>query len=85
MAEADIFIRRLLNEKHEEMTKRFPEMTFEQFIEQAIGAGSIAIWCGVVSFILFKLIDMVIGLRVNEEEETEGLDLTQHDERGYNL
>jgi Amt family ammonium transporter len=56
-----------------------------QFVEQAIGAGSIAIWCGVVSFILFKLIDMVIGLRVNEEEETEGLDLTQHDERGYNL
>jgi Amt family ammonium transporter len=56
-----------------------------QFIEQFIGAGSIAIWCAVVSFILFKLIDMVIGLRVNEEQETEGLDLTQHDERGYNL
>ena len=56
-----------------------------QFVEQLIGAGSIAIWCGVVSFVLFKLIDVVIGLRVNEEHETEGLDLTQHDERGYNL
>jgi Amt family ammonium transporter len=56
-----------------------------QFIEQLIGAGSIAIWCGVVSFVLFKLIDVVIGLRVDEEQETEGLDLTQHDERGYNL
>jgi ammonia channel protein AmtB len=56
-----------------------------QFVEQAIGAFSIAIWCGVVSFILFKVIDAVIGLRVDEEEETEGLDLTQHDERGYNL
>ena len=56
-----------------------------QFTEQLIGAFSIAIWCGVVSFILFKVIDVVIGLRVNEEEETEGLDLTQHDERGYNL
>jgi Amt family ammonium transporter len=56
-----------------------------QFVEQLIGAGSIAIWCGVVSFVLFKLIDVVIGLRVSEEHETEGLDLTQHDERGYNL
>jgi Amt family ammonium transporter len=56
-----------------------------QFVEQAIGAVAIALWCGVISFVLFKLIDMVIGLRVPEEEETEGLDLTQHDERGYNF
>ena len=46
---------------------------------------AIAVWCGIVSFVLFKLIDIVIGLRVSEEEETEGLDLTQHDERGYNF
>lgn len=56
-----------------------------QFVEQAIGAVSIAIWCGAISFVLFKLIDLMIGLRVSEEEETEGLDLTQHEERGYNL
>jgi Amt family ammonium transporter len=56
-----------------------------QFVEQLIGAVSIAVWCGVISFVLFKVIDMMIGLRVSEEEETEGLDLTQHDERGYNL
>jgi Amt family ammonium transporter len=56
-----------------------------QFVEQLIGAVAIAVWCGIVSFVLFKLIDIVIGLRVSEEEETEGLDLTQHDERGYNF
>jgi Amt family ammonium transporter len=56
-----------------------------QFVEQLIGGVSIAAWCAVVSFVLFKLIDIVIGLRVPEEEETEGLDLTQHDERGYNF
>jgi Amt family ammonium transporter len=56
-----------------------------QFVEQLIGGVSIAVWCGAVSFVLFKLIDIVIGLRVPEEEETEGLDLTQHDERGYNF
>jgi Amt family ammonium transporter len=56
-----------------------------QFVEQLIGACSIAIWCAVVSFVLFKVIDAVIGLRVDEESETIGLDLTQHEERGYNL
>lgn len=55
-----------------------------QFVEQMIGALAIAVWCGVISFVLFKLIDAIIGLRVSDEEETEGLDLTQHDERGYN-
>jgi Amt family ammonium transporter len=38
-----------------------------------------------VSLILLKIVDAVIGLRVKEEDEVEGLDLTQHDERGYNL
>ena len=61
------------------------EDTTGQFITQVIGAVAIAVYCAVLSFILFKLIDVVIGIRVNEEQETEGLDLTQHDERGYNL
>jgi Amt family ammonium transporter len=56
-----------------------------QLVEQLIGAISIALWCGIVSFILFKLIDKIIGLRLSEDDETEGLDLVLHDERGYNL
>ncbi len=40
-------------------------------------------WCGVVSFILYKLIDMTIGLRISTEEEHEGLDLAEHGERAY--
>ncbi len=56
----------------------------QQFVEQVIGAVSIAVWCGVVSLVLFKILDVVIGLRVSEEQETEGLDITQHDERAYN-
>jgi len=39
----------------------------------------------VVSFILLKLIDAVIGLRATPEQEQEGLDLALQDERGYNL
>jgi Amt family ammonium transporter len=42
------------------------------------------VWSGVVSFIAFKLVDLVIGLRVTEEEEREGLDISSHGETAYN-
>lgn len=41
------------------------------------------VWCAVVSFILFKLVDMIIGLRVDETSEREGLDLSSHGEAAY--
>ena len=41
------------------------------------------IWSGVVSFIAYKLVDIVIGLRVTEEEEREGLDISSHGESAY--
>jgi len=56
-----------------------------QVVNQFIGAGATIVYCGVVSFILLKIIDAVIGLRVTDEQEVEGLDLVLHDERGYNL
>ncbi len=40
-------------------------------------------WSGIVSFILFKLVDVLVGLRVTSEEEHEGLDLAEHGERAY--
>ncbi len=42
------------------------------------------VWSGVVSFIAYKIVDMTIGLRVTEEEEREGLDITYHGETAYN-
>ncbi len=41
------------------------------------------VFCFVASFILFKVVDAVMGLRISEEDETKGLDLTQHNETGY--
>lgn len=41
------------------------------------------IWCGVGSYILYKIVDLLIGLRVSEESEREGLDTTSHGERAY--
>ena len=42
------------------------------------------IWSGVVSFIAYKVVDLTIGLRVSEEDEREGLDITSHGETAYN-
>jgi Amt family ammonium transporter len=41
------------------------------------------VWSAVVSFIAYKLVDLVIGLRVTEEEEREGLDISSHGETAY--
>jgi Amt family ammonium transporter len=52
---------------------------------QFIGAAATIVYCALVSFILLKVIDAIVGLRVSEDQEEEGLDLSQHDERAYNL
>jgi Amt family ammonium transporter len=41
------------------------------------------VWSGVVSLIAYKLVDLTIGLRVSEDEEREGLDITSHGETAY--
>ncbi len=43
------------------------------------------VWSGVLSFIILKIVDAIVGLRVEEDDERMGLDLSQHNERGYNL
>lgn len=55
----------------------------QQFGIQLLGAVVTLIWTGVVTLIILKVIDLAIGLRVSEEEEVEGLDLTSFNERGY--
>ena len=57
----------------------------QQMYAQIIGVVVTYAYSGVLSYILLKVIDKVIGLRVSAEEETEGLDIASHGERGYNL
>ena len=54
-----------------------------QFLIQAKAVGVTVVWSGVVSVIAYKLVDLTIGLRVTEEEEREGLDITSHGETAY--
>ena len=54
-----------------------------QLISQCWGVGTAIVWSGVVSIVAYKLVDIFIGLRVPEEEEREGLDITSHGETAY--
>jgi Amt family ammonium transporter len=56
----------------------------QQVITQAKGVLVTVVWSGVVAFIAFKIVDLTIGLRVPEDEEREGLDITAHGETAYN-
>ncbi|AWI55684.1 ammonia channel protein (plasmid) [Aquabacterium olei] len=56
-----------------------------QMMSQLWGVGVAVVWSGVVSFVAFKVVDLTLGLRVSEDEEREGLDLSSHGERAYHL
>jgi ammonium transporter, Amt family len=56
-----------------------------QVLVQLAGIAAIALWSGVLTYVLLKASDAVVGMRVTAEEETEGLDQVLHNEKGYNL
>ena len=60
-----------------------PYSIIGQVTTQATAVGTTILWSGIVSLIAYKLVDIVIGLRVPEEEEREGLDITSHGESAY--
>lgn len=56
-----------------------------QLFAQFKGATLTLLYTAIASYILLKIVDAVLGLRVTQEQETEGLDIALHDERGYSL
>jgi Amt family ammonium transporter len=56
-----------------------------QVLVQLAGIVAVGLWSGVITYVLLKVSDAVIGMRVTSEEETEGLDTVLHNEGGYNL
>jgi len=54
-----------------------------QMVSQLWGVGTTIVWSAVVSLISYKLVDLLVGLRVSEEQEREGLDTAEHGERAY--
>ena len=51
---------------------------------QFLGVAATVIWCAIVSWFLLRILDMSLGLRVEEDQEAQGLDLTEHGETSYN-
>jgi len=51
---------------------------------QIISVGFTIVYTGILSYILLKIVDMIVGLRVSDEDETQGLDVTSHGETAYN-
>jgi Amt family ammonium transporter len=54
-----------------------------QVTSQLWGVGVAIVWSGVVAFICYKIVDVLVGLRVPEDEEREGLDIASHGESAY--
>lgn len=57
----------------------------QPFIQNVIGVGAAALYSFVVTFVILKAIDVTIGLRVSDDEESEGLDTNLHGEEGYHM
>lgn len=56
-----------------------------QFISQFWGVTVAVIWSAVVSYIAYKIVDVIVGLRVSEEDERQGLDVSAHGETAYHI
>jgi Amt family ammonium transporter len=55
----------------------------EQVLVQAKAVGLTVVWSAVVAYVSYKIVDLTIGLRVPEDQEREGLDITAHGESAY--
>lgn len=56
-----------------------------QLTVQTLAVFSVLVWSGGISYLILKLLDTTLGLRVTSGDETEGLDIAQHNEQGYNF
>jgi len=66
------------------MTTGYPGM-LEQLLIQAKAVGITIVWTAVVALVAFKIADLIVGLRVTEEQEREGLDISSHGESAYDM
>ena len=57
----------------------------DQLVVQFYGVLAVGAWSGILTWVLLKVTDVVAGMRVDADEETEGLDTVLHNEKGYNL
>ena len=61
------------------------ETMMDQLSVQLTGVLATVVFTAIVTYVILKLVDILIGLRVDEEDEIQGLDIAMHEERGYDL
>ena len=59
------------------------ELQADQMWRQLVGIGAVWVWSFTLTFIILKVLDMTLGVRVSEEDEIMGLDISQHGEPAY--
>jgi Amt family ammonium transporter len=57
----------------------------QQLGVQLTGIGAVLVYTAIVTYLILKVVGALVGLRVSEEEETQGLDVIAHNESGYDL
>ena len=57
----------------------------QQIWVQLQGILAVLIWTAIATFVILQIVKLIVGLRVDDQQETEGLDITQHEEAGYNM
>jgi Amt family ammonium transporter len=66
------------------MTTGYPGV-LEQLLIQSKAVGITIIWTAIVALVAFKVADLIVGLRVTEEQERDGLDISSHGESAYDM
>ena len=69
------------------LTEMHPDLDYRaicQLLIQAEGVLITMVWSAVVAYVAYKIVDLTLGLRVTEEQEREGLDISSHGETAYN-
>ena len=56
-----------------------------QLTTQVLGVLFVLLWTAIATYVVLKIVDMLTGLRVSNEDEHEGLDISMHEEKGYNM
>ena len=84
-----VFATRLINpvfkdDKGNALALGMIDGNFTQVFNQLVGVVVAIVLAVVGTWIILKLVDLIVGLRVSVEQESEGLDITQHGEEGYN-
>jgi Amt family ammonium transporter len=76
-----VFATRLIDDVHKGQPVGLVDGHAGQILTQLYGVAAVAVFCALMTWLILKIVDVIVGLRVTRDEETEGLDTVLHGER----